>query len=88
MLQPLYMLRDVLVRLVLLCWMLHDVSYAAAADDDDGDGRGDHYLGPLLYMAAAGQPWATARGGGRVSEGQGGFANKGVSSPQSLAKTS
>ena len=37
------MLRDVLVRLVLL----HDVSYAAADDS-----RGDHYLGPLLYMAA------------------------------------
>ena len=29
--------------------LLHDVSYA----DDDDDGRGDHYLGPLLYMAAA-----------------------------------
>ena len=28
--------------------LLHDVSYA-----DDDDGRGDHYLGPLLYMAAA-----------------------------------
>ena len=68
MLQPLYMLRDVLVRLVLLlaCCLLHDVSYAAADYDDDGDGgggRADHYLGPLLYMAAT-----TGRVGGRVCE--------------------
>ena len=29
--------------------LLHDVRYA---DDDGEDGRGDRYLGPLLYMAA------------------------------------